>query len=215
LASDTPSFSQLTGRPAFSQLASRLGAPRPPIRRVCPRRGDASAEAPQSEGSSESCDGSGQHPARVSILAGVESNPRLISTRDMWRLGPYCRGVPAGIWARLIDCARARPGCLVLTSGPADASATVASACLVRAGDVVWNPLTGEKAMIVESASDSGGTRIVADLAVEAGGFVPGGHRVATTSALRTCSPPCDASADTQRNYSARSPNAACVSQAE
>jgi hypothetical protein len=76
----------------------------------------------------------------------------------------------------------------------------------VRAGDVVWNPLTGEKAMIVESASDSGGTRIVADLAVEAGGFVPGGHRVATTSALRTFSPPCDASADTQRNYSAWSP---------
>jgi mannose-6-phosphate isomerase-like protein (cupin superfamily) len=48
----------------------------------------------------------------------------------------------------------------------------------VRAGDVVWNPLTGEKAMLVESAADSGGARIVADLAVEAGGFVPGGEHV-------------------------------------
>jgi mannose-6-phosphate isomerase-like protein (cupin superfamily) len=48
----------------------------------------------------------------------------------------------------------------------------------VRAGDVIWNPLTGEKAMIVESAAESGGARIVADLAVEAGGFVPGGEHV-------------------------------------
>jgi hypothetical protein len=48
----------------------------------------------------------------------------------------------------------------------------------VRAGDVVWNPLTGEKAMIVESAAESGGTRTVADVAVEAGGFVPGGEHV-------------------------------------
>jgi hypothetical protein len=31
----------------------------------------------------------------------------------------------------------------------------------VRAGDVVWNPLTGEKALIVESG--------------EARGFIPGG----------------------------------------
>jgi mannose-6-phosphate isomerase-like protein (cupin superfamily) len=48
----------------------------------------------------------------------------------------------------------------------------------VRAGDVVWNPLTGEKAMIVESAEESGGERIVADFAVEPGGFVPGGEHV-------------------------------------
>jgi mannose-6-phosphate isomerase-like protein (cupin superfamily) len=48
----------------------------------------------------------------------------------------------------------------------------------VRAGDAIWNPLTGEKAMIVESAAESGGARIVADLAVEAGGFVPGGEHV-------------------------------------
>jgi mannose-6-phosphate isomerase-like protein (cupin superfamily) len=48
----------------------------------------------------------------------------------------------------------------------------------VRAGDVVWNPLSGEKALIVESAAESGGARIVADLAVEAGGFVPGGEHV-------------------------------------
>jgi quercetin dioxygenase-like cupin family protein len=46
----------------------------------------------------------------------------------------------------------------------------------VRAGDVVWNPLSGEKSIIVESATESGGTRIVADLAFEAGGFVPGGE---------------------------------------
>lgn len=48
----------------------------------------------------------------------------------------------------------------------------------MRAGDVVWNPLTGEKAMIVESAEETGGARIVSDLAVEAGGFVPGGEHV-------------------------------------
>jgi mannose-6-phosphate isomerase-like protein (cupin superfamily) len=48
----------------------------------------------------------------------------------------------------------------------------------VRAGDVVWNPLTGEKAMLVESAEETGFARIVADFAVEAGGFVPGGEHV-------------------------------------
>jgi mannose-6-phosphate isomerase-like protein (cupin superfamily) len=48
----------------------------------------------------------------------------------------------------------------------------------VRAGDVVWNPLTGEKAMLVESAEESGGSRIVSDFAIEAGGFVPGGEHV-------------------------------------
>jgi hypothetical protein len=48
----------------------------------------------------------------------------------------------------------------------------------VRAGDVIWNPLTGEKAMIVESAEQTGGGRVVADVAVEAGGFVPGGEHV-------------------------------------
>jgi mannose-6-phosphate isomerase-like protein (cupin superfamily) len=45
-------------------------------------------------------------------------------------------------------------------------------------GDVVWNPLTGEKAMIVEAAEETGGARVVADFAVEAGGFVPGGEHV-------------------------------------
>jgi mannose-6-phosphate isomerase-like protein (cupin superfamily) len=48
----------------------------------------------------------------------------------------------------------------------------------VRAGDVVWNPLSGEKALLVESAEESCGARIVADVAVEAGGFVPGGEHV-------------------------------------
>ncbi len=48
----------------------------------------------------------------------------------------------------------------------------------MRAGDVLWNPLTGEKALTLESAADSGGARIVVELAVEAGGFVPGGDRV-------------------------------------
>ncbi|MDQ3874882.1 MAG: cupin domain-containing protein, partial [Actinomycetota bacterium] len=46
------------------------------------------------------------------------------------------------------------------------------------AGDVVWNPLTGEKALLVESAKQTGGARIVADFAVEEGGFVPGGEHV-------------------------------------
>jgi quercetin dioxygenase-like cupin family protein len=48
----------------------------------------------------------------------------------------------------------------------------------VHAGDVIWNPLTGEKAMIVESAEESGGARIVVDFAVEEGGFVPGGEHL-------------------------------------
>lgn len=48
----------------------------------------------------------------------------------------------------------------------------------VRAGDVVWNPLTGEKAMLIESADETEGVRIVVDFAVEAGGFVPGGEHV-------------------------------------
>jgi mannose-6-phosphate isomerase-like protein (cupin superfamily) len=48
----------------------------------------------------------------------------------------------------------------------------------MHAGDVVWNSLTGEKAMLVESAEESGGSRIVSDFAVEAGGFVPGGEHV-------------------------------------
>ena len=48
----------------------------------------------------------------------------------------------------------------------------------MRTGDVVWNPLTGEKAMLVESAEESRGARIVTDFAVEAGGFVPGGEHV-------------------------------------
>jgi hypothetical protein len=53
----------------------------------------------------------------------------------------------------------------------------------VRSGDVVRNPLTGEKAMLVESAKESGGARIVTDFAVEAGGFVPGGEHVHDVSA--------------------------------
>jgi mannose-6-phosphate isomerase-like protein (cupin superfamily) len=48
----------------------------------------------------------------------------------------------------------------------------------MHAGDVVWNPLTGEKALLVESAEESGGARIVADFVVEQGGFVPGGEHV-------------------------------------
>src|SRR3954466_12547333 len=48
----------------------------------------------------------------------------------------------------------------------------------MRAGDVIWNPLTGEKAMLVESPDENGGARIVSDFAVERGGFVPGGEHV-------------------------------------
>ena len=42
----------------------------------------------------------------------------------------------------------------------------------MRAGDVIWKPLTGEKALLTD------GARMVADFAVEAGGFVPGGEHV-------------------------------------
>jgi mannose-6-phosphate isomerase-like protein (cupin superfamily) len=48
----------------------------------------------------------------------------------------------------------------------------------VRAGDVVWNPLTGEKALLVESAEETAGARIVVDFAVEEGGFVPAGEHI-------------------------------------
>lgn len=48
----------------------------------------------------------------------------------------------------------------------------------MRAGDVCWNPLTGEKALILESAEETDGARIVAQFAVEEGGFVPGGQHV-------------------------------------
>ena len=48
----------------------------------------------------------------------------------------------------------------------------------MRAGDVVWNPLTGEKALLLESRAETAGARIVADFAVERGGFVPGGEHV-------------------------------------
>jgi mannose-6-phosphate isomerase-like protein (cupin superfamily) len=48
----------------------------------------------------------------------------------------------------------------------------------VRSGDVIWNPLSGEKALLIESAEETGGARIVCELAVEAGGFVPGGEHV-------------------------------------
>ena len=48
----------------------------------------------------------------------------------------------------------------------------------MRTGDVIWNPLTGEKAMIVESVEMSDGAGLVVDFAVEAGGFVPGGEHL-------------------------------------
>lgn len=48
----------------------------------------------------------------------------------------------------------------------------------MRAGDVLWNTLTGEKAMLVESPEENGGARIVSDFVVEEGGFVPGGEHV-------------------------------------
>jgi quercetin dioxygenase-like cupin family protein len=48
----------------------------------------------------------------------------------------------------------------------------------MRAGDVIWNPLTGEKALLVETADETDGAHMVADFAVEAGGFVPGGEHV-------------------------------------
>jgi mannose-6-phosphate isomerase-like protein (cupin superfamily) len=54
---------------------------------------------------------------------------------------------------------------------------------MVRRGDVVWNPLTGEKALVLESADETAGARMVAEFAVEEGGFVPGGEHVHDNSA--------------------------------
>ena len=47
----------------------------------------------------------------------------------------------------------------------------------MRAGDAVWNTLTGEKALFVETAEETDARRIVVDFAVEPGGFVPGGEQ--------------------------------------
>jgi hypothetical protein len=41
----------------------------------------------------------------------------------------------------------------------------------------VWDPLTGEKALLVVKGGTAG-ARIVAEFAVEEGGFVPGGEHV-------------------------------------
>jgi mannose-6-phosphate isomerase-like protein (cupin superfamily) len=51
----------------------------------------------------------------------------------------------------------------------------------MRAGDAVWNTLTGEKAVFVETAEETEGRRIVVDFAVEPGGFVPGGEHLHST----------------------------------
>jgi hypothetical protein len=56
-----------------------------------------------------------------------------------------------------------------------------AGSCPVRVGDVVWNPLTGEGHDRRVRRGD-GGACVVADLAVEAGGFVPGGEHVHETT---------------------------------
>jgi mannose-6-phosphate isomerase-like protein (cupin superfamily) len=49
---------------------------------------------------------------------------------------------------------------------------------MAAAGDAIWNPLSGEKALLIESAAETGGARIVSEFAVEEGGFVPGGEHV-------------------------------------
>ncbi len=46
----------------------------------------------------------------------------------------------------------------------------------MRAGDVAWNPLTGEKALLLESGEETSGARSVSEFVVEEGGFVPGGE---------------------------------------
>jgi mannose-6-phosphate isomerase-like protein (cupin superfamily) len=48
----------------------------------------------------------------------------------------------------------------------------------MHAGDVVWNPLTGEKALLLETGAETSGERIVVELAVEEGGFLPAGEHV-------------------------------------
>jgi mannose-6-phosphate isomerase-like protein (cupin superfamily) len=48
----------------------------------------------------------------------------------------------------------------------------------MRSGDVVWNPLTGEKALLLESGEETSGEHVLALFAVEEGGFVPGGEHV-------------------------------------
>jgi quercetin dioxygenase-like cupin family protein len=45
-----------------------------------------------------------------------------------------------------------------------------------RAGDVIENPVTGERAIIVLGTEETGGERIVADLYVRPGGAVAGEH---------------------------------------
>jgi quercetin dioxygenase-like cupin family protein len=48
----------------------------------------------------------------------------------------------------------------------------------MRRGDAAWNPVSGEKVLVVESAEETAGRRLVLDLGVEPGGFLPGGEHV-------------------------------------
>lgn len=47
---------------------------------------------------------------------------------------------------------------------------------MARAGQVIDNPVTGERTVIQETAADSGGRRLTFDLYLRAGARVPSGH---------------------------------------
>ena len=47
---------------------------------------------------------------------------------------------------------------------------------MVRVGDVIENPITGERMTFIRTARETGGELLRIDMAVRAGGFVPGEH---------------------------------------
>ena len=47
---------------------------------------------------------------------------------------------------------------------------------MIRAGDTIWNPITGEQIHFVETSRDTNGERVLIEVTVDAGGFVPAAH---------------------------------------
>ena len=47
---------------------------------------------------------------------------------------------------------------------------------MLRAGDVIENPVTGERVVVIEGGEDTGGTHVVGELTVSPGGQVVGEH---------------------------------------
>jgi quercetin dioxygenase-like cupin family protein len=47
---------------------------------------------------------------------------------------------------------------------------------MIRAGDTLWNPISGERIHFIETSRETNGERVLIEVTVEAGGFVPAAH---------------------------------------